>query len=162
MHAYLLSARRVSTSERSGAPGRWINMQFPRPRRQRSDEDDRILPLTNIIFLLLIFFMLVGHLSNPNTFTITPPRSISDNATMASSLLVQVNAHGKIAVDGEPVAPATLESRVADYLDAHERSGGIRLKADGLVDAARIVAVMRVLRKAGADTVRLMTIPTER
>src|SRR5699024_12400104 len=38
-------------------------MQFPRNRRH-SDEDERILPLTNVIFLLRIVLLLVARLSS--------------------------------------------------------------------------------------------------
>lgn len=137
------------------------NMQFPR-HRHKPNEDDRILPLTNIIFLLLIFFMLVGHLSNPNALTIKPPRSVSESPAESTGLLVQVNADGMIALEGESVSAKTLKSTVNDYVAKHPEGNGIRLKADGLVDAARVVAVMRVLRKAGADKVRLMTLPRQR
>lgn len=136
-------------------------MQFSRRRRRPDNEDERILPLTNVIFLLLIFFMLVGHLANPDVLAIQPPHSVSSNPAERTGLLVQVNAEGLIALEGEPVSPRKLKARVEHYLAEHPSGKGIRLKADGLVDAARVVAVMRVLREAGVEQLRLLTIPVQ-
>lgn len=133
-------------------------MHFPR-HRHRPNEDERILPLTNVIFLLLIFFMLVGHLSSTDTLAIQPPHSVSDTAAERNGLLIQVNADGAIALDGTPIRPAALKMAVHAYLQSHPNGTGIRLKADGLVDAARVVAVMRVLKQAGAERLRLLTRP---
>lgn len=135
-------------------------MQFPR-HRHRPNEDERILPLTNVIFLLLIFFMLVGRLSSPDAFTIKPPHSVSETPAQGAGLLVQIDHHGQIALDDESIAPAELEAAVRDYLSGHPDDDEVRLKADGLVNASRVVAVMRVLKQAGVEHLRLLTTPEE-
>ena len=48
-------------------------MIVPPPKRPRSTEDN-ILPLINVVFLLLIFFMLAGVLTQSPPFSLTPPR----------------------------------------------------------------------------------------
>lgn len=137
-------------------------MHFPRQKHRQDNEDERILPLTNVIFLLIIFFMLVGHLARPDALAIQPPRSVSSNPADVSGLVVQINAEGLIAIDGQKVSPRMLKERAQDYLANHPQGKGIRLKADGLVDAARVVAVMQVLRKAGVEQLRLLTRPVKR
>lgn len=131
-------------------------MQFSRQRRQRPNDDDRILPLTNIVFLLLIFFMLAGQLSSPDVLSIQPPRSISETSASNIGLLVQINMEGAIALDGNPVSATALETTVRDYLAEHPEAP-VRLKADGLTNASRVVAVMSVLRDAGVERLRLLT-----
>ena len=49
-------------------------MQFRRPTR-KPDSEERVLPLINVVFLLLIFFMLAGRLSEAELFEVTPPES---------------------------------------------------------------------------------------
>lgn len=135
-------------------------MQFSRQHR-RPDNDERILPLTNIVFLLLIFFMLAGQLSNPDAFAIRPPQSSSETPATRHGLLVQINADGAIAVDGSPVTDANLVPFVQDYLGEYP-DAPIRLKADGLTDAARVVVTMTRLREAGVKRLRLLTMSTNR
>jgi len=131
-------------------------MRLP-PPRPRSD-DERILPLINVVFLLLIFFMLAGRLAAVDPFEITPPRSASEGAPGAGDVLIQINAEGRIAIDGAPVAPGALERRL-DELRAGGELGRVRLKADGAAEAAEVVAVMRRLGTAGIERLHLLTLP---
>ncbi|MDA5558781.1 ExbD/TolR family protein [Shimia sp. MMG029] len=42
----------------------------PEPRRQRAES---IVPMINVVFLLLIFFLMTAKLSQPDPFEVTPP-----------------------------------------------------------------------------------------
>ncbi|HLQ84731.1 MAG TPA: biopolymer transporter ExbD, partial [Salinisphaeraceae bacterium] len=79
----------------------------------------------------------------------------------SGGLLVQVSANGELAIEGDPIRPAALKPAVQAYLEAHPQGEGIRLKADGLVDSTRVVAVMNVMRDAGVERLQLLTITTE-
>ena len=73
------------------------------PRRQASD-DDRIMPLINVVFLLLIFFMLAGQLSASDPFEITPPESISTAESGDEEMLILVAEDGRLALNGKAVS----------------------------------------------------------
>lgn len=130
-------------------------MQFSRAP-SRSGNDVHILSLVSIIFLLIIFFMVAGQLSAPDTLDITPPYSASERAALSAGLLVEVDTDGRIALDGTPITPAKLQSATQAYL-AQYPNAPVRLKADGLTHASRVIAVMTVLREAGVEQVRLLT-----
>lgn len=130
-------------------------MRFPRRARQR-DDDQRILPLVNIVFLLLIFFMLAGRLAAPDPFAIEPPKSDSEDPANASGIVVHVGAGERLALDGEPIEPAALQAQVAQRLEAAPGTS-VRLMADGGIAATRVVAIMQRLRKAGVERLRLLT-----
>ena len=74
-------------------------MRF-RPPRPKSD-DERILPLINVVFLLLIFFMLTGKLAATDPVEATPPRSASEGRIDARELVIVIAANGDIAFDGK-------------------------------------------------------------
>lgn len=135
-------------------------MHFPRTRRNRSN-DEAILPLTNVVFLLLIFFMLTGRLVSPEPFEIQPPESQSETAAKNSGLEIQISANGDMALDGEPIERDALKATVRKRLDTNPVTP-IRLRADGAGDATRVVAVMHMLHDAGAERLRLITIAPER
>lgn len=130
-------------------------LQAPRPRPQNDDE--RVLPLINVVFLLLIFFMVAGRLAASDQFAIEPPASSSDGQP-SRELLVLVGTDGRLAVDGEMLNRSELQQAVSDHLQETE-SGRVRVKADGRVAATRVVAVMEQLRAAGAEQLDLMTVP---
>lgn len=135
-------------------------MQFARRQRPRNNGDESILPLTNVVFLLLIFFMLAGTLASPDAFDIQPPVSQSESQARRDGLEIEIAADGGIALDGETLDLDTLEQRARDALEA-DPNLALRLKADGGGDATRVVTVMQVLRDAGGERLRLITIAPE-
>ncbi len=127
-----------------------------RPRHTyRQNDDDRVLPLVNVVFLLLIFFMIAGQLSRTERFNVQPPESRSEQAEAARIHTVEVSAEGRLALDGEVLDEAALASRAARLREAGE-GDAIRLKADGASEARRVVKVMAILRDAGIERVNLV------
>lgn len=127
------------------------------PSRTPSD-DERILPLINVVFLLLIFFMLAGHLAASDPFHIEPPESASQDEPGPAAVVVLIGADGRIALDGVEVNEAGLKSGLAALADEGRE---VRVKADGTAPAIRVVAVMELMREAGVKTLRLLTIPRQ-
>lgn len=134
-------------------------MKF-QPRRPRNDEE-RILPLINVVFLLLVFFMLAGRIAASDPFEVTPPRSASEGAVQTRDLLVMVSGDGRLALDGKVMSESELASSVSAHLAANE-AAQVRLKADGRAAATRVVAVMESLRRAGVERLDLLTVPERR
>ncbi|MBS3800718.1 MAG: biopolymer transporter ExbD [Thioalkalivibrio sp.] len=131
-----------------------------RLRRRPRNADEQILPLINIVFLLLIFFMVAGQLSAVLPFEIDPVESASEEVPHVEDLTVAVGSAGQLALDGEEIARERLEARVREHLAvASGEAVRVRLTADGNVDAVAVVAVMEHLRAAGVETVDLVTIP---
>ena len=53
-----------------------MKIVLPSTRRAGSGlDDERLLPLINVVFLLLVYFMLAGALSSPAAFRVDPPKS---------------------------------------------------------------------------------------
>ncbi|MAT50679.1 MAG: biopolymer transporter ExbD [Porticoccaceae bacterium] len=125
------------------------------PPRPRSDEE-RILPLINIVFLLLIFFMVAGKLAATDPLDIDPPQSALESEAGPRELLVLLDAEGRLALDGEIMVESELKSALQQRLA--EDGTRIRLKADGRVEATRVVALMELLQDAGAEKVKLLTV----
>ncbi len=127
--------------------------------RQRGRADDqRILPLINIIFLLLIFFMLAGQFSAFEPFPVEPPRSATRQPPETQETTILMDPGGRLALDGVLVDAETLKRSIADRLAAGDTLE-VRFKADGMADATHVVAVMELLRDAGLDRLDLLTLP---
>ena len=128
-----------------------------RRRRSRFDADAGILPLINVVFLLLIFFMLAGRLTQAAPFSVVPP--VSEQAAAAEAAApreaaVLVAADGRLALNGQPIDAAALRAAVAAAL-AQRPDLPVSLKADGGAEAAAVVAVMESLRDAGVRHLQL-------
>jgi biopolymer transport protein ExbD len=130
-----------------------MHLTKPPPRPQ----PDSLLPLINVVFLLLIFFMLMGALNAVDLFDIEPPTSASASETTLDKSVVLVGADGRLAyLDGE-LDDDALTQTVGDILKA-EPNTLFRLKADGAAPAARVIEVMELLKAAGAERVLLLTL----
>lgn len=135
-------------------------MQFRRPPR-KIDSDERILPLINVVFLLLIFFMLAGRLTESAPFQVTPPKSAEAPPPQVSmeeprEVTLLLAADGRLSLDGTLVEQAALRAAMADRL-AGNPGLTVHLKADGAAEATAVVAVMEDLRDAGVARVQLFT-----
>ena len=136
-------------------------MRFQQPRPKNDDE--RILPLINVVFLLLIFFMLTGKLAATDPFKVNPPESISTAQAKEEVLLVSLSKEGRLALDHEEIEEAylvdTVMARISDLDDDVEVR--VRLKADSDAEAVQVVKIMKLLQEAGIDRLFLLTIPGE-
>lgn len=128
---------------------------FHRPRRE-VDEDSRILPLINIVFLLLIFFMLTGQLAATDPFPIEPPESASGGAP-ADGHLIAFGAGGELALDGEVMEEEALLAALGGG-GSGSTAPRIRIKAHGGAEAVALVGFLDRLREIGAESVVLMTV----
>lgn len=134
-------------------------MHLPRP--ESVDETDPILPLINIVFLLLIFFIMTGALHAVDFFAVDPPLSASEAHAVLDDTVVLVGADGRVAIGNVAVTEDALQAAVAARLAA-DADTVFRIKADGRVDAARVVAVMERLEAAGVRRVILLTLGRDR
>jgi len=130
-------------------------MRRLRSARPRND-DDRILPLINVVFLLLIFCMVAGRFAVQAPFPVTPPHSISEGTAAAADIVVHLAADGRLAVSGVPVEDGAFEAALA-HARTERPEAGMRLEADGDIEALRAIDTMERLRAAGVERLRLTT-----
>ncbi|MEX0732326.1 MAG: biopolymer transporter ExbD [Aquisalimonadaceae bacterium] len=132
-------------------------MRMPEPERR--EQGEQIIPLINIVFLLLIFFMLAGTLSAPDPFDIDPPEARQGlSADEPQEGLLSISAAGGLAFEGDAIAMEVLADTVRTRLREDEMLR-LTLKADAGVRATFLLDVMDALRNAGADSVLLLTSP---
>lgn len=129
-------------------------MKFYRAMRIQ-DPESGLIPLINVVFLLLIFLMLSGSLSQREAFPVDPPTATSGAPLPAEPLVLLVAADGRLAVAGRQVSEAELlalvEPKTGDALVP------VSLKADAGVEAVALVTLLEKLRRSGVGTITLMT-----
>jgi len=76
------------------------------------DGDASVLPLINVVFLLLVFFMVAGRLSGGDPFEVTPPESGTEGPAATAPMRVLLAADGRLALGTwQGVALAELRER---------------------------------------------------
>ncbi len=120
-------------------------------------ETDPILPMINVVFLLLIFFMLAGALHRIEALDIAPPVSESEIQEVDKDTVVLVSADGRLAFGDTEIDELDLQLKILDLLAAQPEVK-IRLKADGQADARRVIEVMKLLSSVGVEEIVMLTL----
>ncbi len=130
--------------------------------RHKEEEDlVNMTPLIDVVFILLIFFMLAGAIKRPPVVPVEPPKSTAEEEGDEGSVVILIGSNGELAFDGRPLtSDADLLSTISFYL-TFQPNTEVQLKADAAVDAARVIAVMELLREAGARSLVLLTVGQE-
>ncbi len=106
--------------------------------------------MSDLVFLLLIFFMLTSTLVAPNAIKLLLPSS--ESRTMArQTVTVYINAENNIFLEEAPVDLAALQSGLVVALQG-QADGSVVLRADQSVPVQYIVSVIDVVNNINSMT----------
>lgn len=128
---------------------------FERPSRH--PRGINMVPLINIVFLLLVFFMVTSTVRVIDPVDQLLPEAGSGAGGDAPERVLVLYGDGRIEVEGEPVSPDGLAAALAAL--AGEGVEEILVKADGDARASQLRTVMESARAAGIQGVALATRP---
>ena len=121
--------------------------------RNKRDTAFSMASMSDLVFLLLIFFMLTSTLVAPNAIKLLLPNSSSKTMT-TQTITVYVNKARNIYVDDRRVDPSNLENVLYSHI-RNEESASVVLRSDKTVPVQDIVtvidAVNEINRKNGTS-----------
>lgn len=124
-----------------------------RPSRRPRGLDDALLPLINVVFLLMVFFLLAGRLGGPMAGAEDPRSQSQPQALDAAPLQLELRVGGRLVAGGEEFGDAELALRALAW-----RGQAVDLRAAGDAPADRVLRLLGALRQAGVGDVRLLTV----
>lgn len=130
-------------------------MKFGSVRENR--HTDNILPMINIVFLLLIFFMLAGALQSADIFEIDPLSSARGTDDQPDPATILVSADGRLGLGSSELSRDALLQIIANQMSDNPELV-IRVKADEDTSAAGFVRLMEGLRSIGVKELKLLTL----
>lgn len=119
----------------------------PRPKRQ----GEPTIALINIVFLMLVFFLIAGTLAPPLDPEVTLATTQELDGREPPDALV-LRADGRLTYRGQPVSAA---DHAETLMDADAPTA--RIVPDRDVPADRLIAVGRALQQAGITQVFIVT-----
>ena len=136
------------------SPNRETAMKFE--GRRRSKTRLNLVPLINIIFLLLIFFMFAGSIEPPDPFTIELPGATNAEPPepLYENIILHIGADGQLALNGHSMTWDALSARI---LAQNQEDTTARIDADAQAPTGQLADIMRLLKRAGVKSVRLST-----
>tara|TARA_R110000803_G_scaffold129519_2_gene196757 strand:- start:162 stop:581 length:420 start_codon:yes stop_codon:yes gene_type:complete len=118
--------------------------------------DDRIMPLINIVFLLLIFFLVAGAIREVEPMEVDPPRSLVEAESVTDALTIYVAGDGRVAL-GETLLDRDAFDQAIAATVASDPDQPIRIVADRDVEAVNVISILETLRASGSSRVKLVT-----
>ena len=127
--------------------------------RERKDttQDINISPLIDMVFILLIFFMVSTTFVKDMKLDLNRPAAASAAAASTKAIRLYIDNAGDIYLDGEPVRVWVIQSRIRDLLAGSTGKSVLVVTDDG-VPAGRLVEVVDQARLAGATDVGVATV----
>jgi len=132
-------------------------MRFKRRLAPRSSVD--LVPMIDVVFQLILFFLVSTTFAILPGITLRLPESSSAEPTAMTRLAVAVVSREEVYLNKDRMTLAELETRLAG-LSAAERDQvrGVTLEADRAISYELTIQVLDVLRKTGFRGINLHTL----
>lgn len=119
----------------------------------------QLAPMIDIVFLLLIFFIVTWQFSRSETeMKISVPSSQegADPKRVLGEIIVNVRASGEVVVEGQVMSQAQLKQKLSAIAKQHQNQP-VRLRGDSKAEYQTIVEVIDTCQKAGIWNISFAT-----
>jgi biopolymer transport protein ExbD len=125
------------------------------------NNDDNLIPLINVVFLMLIFFMVAGHIESSDGVKVTPPQSLNEAELSKDKLTVVISKDSQLFIEGQLKTNSQLKSAIQHYFDHFSHNNydkaNIEIKADSQLTAQSLQAVLLTIKSLGIHRISLVT-----
>ncbi|MCF7820860.1 MAG: biopolymer transporter ExbD [Mariprofundaceae bacterium] len=125
--------------------------------RKKADYLVDITPLVDVVFLMLIFFMVSTSFKMDSTLKLELPTSQSKaEEAEQQEVVISVNGSGQLFVQDEPVKDADLRRRILN-ISKGDPNMRVVLRADADARHRRVVYILDTIRELGMGKVGIAT-----
>ena len=115
-----------------------------------------IAPLIDIVFLLLIFFMLASEFTDFKTIDMATPINSDQDIESSKPLLVKLSSDGKIKIKEVLIDFSILEKNVIN-LKKNQTDTKVIISTPEKTEINLLMKVMDIIRTSGIDNIALIT-----
>jgi len=137
---------------------------MPRRRSISDDSSVNLTPMIDVVFLLLIFFMVGSHFGDPEgRIDVTVP-GVGELRSMArepDERLVEVTGGGMITLDKNAVTEQQLAEQLR-YAFSQYPDVKVAVRGDGDASFQRVAEVLQVIRSTGVKQMGIAARSTNR
>lgn len=130
-----------------------------RPQKQQ-EPDINLTPLIDVVFLLLIFFMVTTKFKHDSELKIELPEASAEPVTQEREVMVvSIDAQGQFAIGNQRVLKSTPEEfKRALQKVVKDTSIPLVVRADGRAPTQAIVTVMDAAQQLGFQNLSVATV----
>lgn len=116
------------------------------------DVEINMMPLIDMIFILLIFFLVTASFVRESGIEVNRPEAVTAEKKEAAGLVVGISREGHIFMEGQQVDLRRVRGLVEIFL-VENAGGGVILDADESCPTGILVSVLDQCRLAGAENI---------
>ncbi|RMD68944.1 MAG: biopolymer transporter ExbD [Gammaproteobacteria bacterium] len=132
-------------------------MNFRSPR-EKEDPDITLTPLIDVVFLLLIFFMVSTTFVRRAELQVELPKATAEGAVKEKALEVLIDAQGRYSIEGRPLPAAdvsTLKAAIKEAMGKGKRP--LVISADAQTPHQAVVTALDAARQLGITRLSIAT-----
>jgi len=121
-------------------------------KRLRTHPEVHTGALNDILFILLLFFLIVSTLANPNVIKVSNPKAASDTKAK-QTVVITVDKDQQIYIGSKAIILDSLESELSLFLAKETDKPSVVINGDSTSHLGTAIKVMQVIKKLGATPV---------
>ena len=130
-------------------------MSRRRHTETESDESDiDITPMLDIVFIMLIFFIVTTSFVKESGVTVNRPSAETASEKKGSNILVAIKPNGEIWIDRRAIDVRAVRANV-ERLKVENPEGAVIIQADEYSNTGMLVKVMDQVRLAGVSNISI-------
>ncbi|MBI5885090.1 MAG: biopolymer transporter ExbD [Deltaproteobacteria bacterium] len=120
-----------------------------------------VTPLTDVMLVLLVIFMVTTPLIMAESFKVSLPRAVTSGPEKGMGPVLLISASGDLSLNGRDVSIERLRDELINEFDrTHDKT--IIVKADGAALHRVVVKALDIAKLAGAERLSIATEPESR
>ena len=123
-------------------------------RREQDESDIDLTPMLDVVFIMLIFFIVTASFVKEAGIEVTRPPAATATREERGNILVAITENDQIWMDRRQVDPRALRANI-ERLHAENPQGSVVIQADIKSKNGLLVQVMDAARLAGVKSVSL-------
>lgn len=124
---------------------------------EKGQKEINITPLVDMVFLLLIFFMLSSSFIVLPGIKVNLPKAVTSEVIKDKNIVVTVNNNNVIYLNDKPITPKELTDHLQDIVKK-KQGKPLLIKADKDTQLGSVVRVWDICRKVGITQINIATL----
>jgi biopolymer transport protein ExbD len=108
--------------------------------------------LNDILFILLLFFLIVSTLANPNVIKVSNPKAKSDTKSK-QTVVITIDKNQQIYLGSKKMSINELEPELKLFLAKETEKPSVVINGDSTSHLGTSIKVMQIIKKLGATPV---------
>lgn len=136
-------------------------MKITQTDNRSRNEAENTIPLINVVFLMLIFFLLAGTVATPLSPDIEMPETQALAQVPPAENVIQMNKAGGVIYKGQDFTQADLKALIVEKFPPEgdlAKQQGLSILADRHLKLDKLSGLLQMLRQAGYRKIRLVTL----